>query len=393
MKAKHKWPVLVIKRWQGAISKADQAELDQHISDPLKKEQLLRFTSVRWMLNRLTDMHRFDKTASWNRILEKNRNLPESIALPYRVPGRYYWAAASILIGILFTGLILYFTFINSQADLAATREVTPKNETRLLWHDGTTIALENQQAGVLAQLSDAEVGIRGDTVYVTSKTITSDTGSHWNTLVNPKGKHIKLALPDGSTVSVDAASSVRFPSQFAEKDRTVEIEGQAFLDIAKNPAVPFIAKVSDQLVVKALGTSFIVRSYKDERKSSVTLISGRVAVSNPASPNKAMVIHPKEQYQIENGKVTVTVRDQPKLDVLSWETGQFNLNKNLHDILNDISIWYEIPVTYDTGVPNPLLHGYYERDQSLKNLLEFIAKLSNVKLTLSDNTITVSNK
>src|SRR5690606_37442189 len=61
-----------------------------------------------------------------------------------------------------------------------------------------------------------------------------------YNTIATPKGGQYQIWLPDGSKVWLNAASSIRFPTAFSGKSREVQIKGEAYFEIAKDPKRPF---------------------------------------------------------------------------------------------------------------------------------------------------------
>ncbi|MBL8266541.1 FecR family protein [Steroidobacter sp.] len=96
-------------------------------------------------------------------------------------------------------------------------------------------------------------------------------------------GEQRTLALADGTTVELNAATRIR--ERFTEAERTVDLlEGQALFRVAKNPARPFVVR-SDTATVRAIGTEFDV--HRRVSGTTVTVIEGRVVVS-PAESNDA---------------------------------------------------------------------------------------------------------
>src|SRR5688572_16316604 len=77
----------------------------------------------------------------------------------------------------------------------------------------------------------------------------------------NVRGQRTRVTLPDGSAVYLNASSTLTFPEVFAESERTVELTGEAFFEVVKNPAKPFVVKTNNIRTV-VLGTSFNVRSF-----------------------------------------------------------------------------------------------------------------------------------
>ena len=98
------------------------------------------------------------------------------------------------------------------------------------------------------------------------------------NTLYVPAGQRAQLTLEDGTTVWLNAQSTLTYPSHFAGKERKVAITGEAFFDVAKNPRKPFIVESQD-IRLEVLGTQFNVYEYPQTGYSRIALIEGSVKI------------------------------------------------------------------------------------------------------------------
>jgi transmembrane sensor len=93
-----------------------------------------------------------------------------------------------------------------------------------------------------------------------------------------------RLALPDGSTVTLQPGSKLSYEPEFGGMLREVYLSGEAFFEVAKNPEKPFFV-YADQLVTKVLGTSFTVKAKPGENQIQVLVKTGRVSVyANPGN-------------------------------------------------------------------------------------------------------------
>jgi transmembrane sensor len=116
-----------------------------------------------------------------------------------------------------------------------------------------------------------------------------------FNTIATPRGGQYQVILPDGTKVWLNAASSLRFPTFFTGKNREVEITGEAYFEVTKNPAMPFKVK-TNRAQIEVLGTHFNVMAYDDE-KMKTTLLEGAVNIS---SGNFSARLKPGQQAQIK---------------------------------------------------------------------------------------------
>lgn len=110
------------------------------------------------------------------------------------------------------------------------------------------------------------------------------------------KGSRSTMILPDGSKVWLNADSRLTYQSSFNSDRREVELEGEAYFDVVKDPARPFIVHTSG-IDVKVLGTSFNVKSYPSDATIEATLIRGAIEVIRKDDPSAAsIVLHPHEK-------------------------------------------------------------------------------------------------
>lgn len=104
-----------------------------------------------------------------------------------------------------------------------------------------------------------------------------------------PKGQRIKLLLTDGTIVSLNSASSLRFPERFKNGVREVFVQGEAFFDVAHVEGSSFVVRTANASV-KVLGTAFNVTSWPGEKRADVIVVRGRVAVRSDFAATNAEV-------------------------------------------------------------------------------------------------------
>ncbi len=147
---------------------------------------------------------------------------------------------------------------------------------------DGTRIVLDDAANGNLARQGNTQlVKVAGGQVAYhpdgTDEAIDQSPVTY-NEMTTPRGGFYQLVLPDGSKVWLDAASSIRFPTAFTGKQRLVELNGEAYFEIAPNTQQPFLIN-SNGLTVQVLGTEFNMMAYSDEDAVRTTLVSGSLRV------------------------------------------------------------------------------------------------------------------
>lgn len=122
----------------------------------------------------------------------------------------------------------------------------------------------------------------------------------------NDKGNRSLILLPDGSRVWLNAASDLQYPEHFTGKDRRVVLTGEAFFDVARDAAHPFIIHTR-KMDIRVLGTSFNVKAYPEEATTEATLVTGSIEVHLKDRPEAAIRLKPNEKLVIPNNTTTDT--------------------------------------------------------------------------------------
>lgn len=305
-----------------------------------------------------------------------------------------YVAAAAILIII---GLGTIFFLQSKQNDKQYFAETSGKindilpggNKATLTLTNGKTIVLDQAQKGVL--LNDGNVEVKKATEGQVSYQVADQTealAGQFNVLATPKGGQYQLVLPDGSKVWLNAASSIKFPSAFAGNRREVELSGEAYFEVAKNPSKPFIVK-SRLGDIQVLGTHFNVMAYDDEATMKTTLLEGAVRIS---SKYKSSLLKPGEQADLsKDGDIHVT--DHVDVDKeIAWKDGLFYFNDSAIElVMRQAARWYNIEVSYEGGIPTKRLTGKISRNVKASELLNML-KYSGINFRLKNNQVIVTN-
>lgn len=121
-----------------------------------------------------------------------------------------------------------------------------------------------------------------------------------WQIKETAKGAKTTLVLADGTKVTMNSDSRLKFPAGFSGNTREVYLTGEAFFDVTHNAKVPFIIH-TNKMNIKVLGTEFNVKSYPEDSTSETTLIRGLIEVTLNDRPSDKIILRPKEKLVITN--------------------------------------------------------------------------------------------
>lgn len=108
-----------------------------------------------------------------------------------------------------------------------------------------------------------------------------------------PAGSRTNIVLPDGTEVSLNAGSVLRYCRGFGIRERDVTLDGEGYFKVAKNEKIPFFVNTNG-VQVKVVGTVFNVRAYDDDNYVMVSLLEGRVNLATLSG--SVMKLFPSEQ-------------------------------------------------------------------------------------------------
>lgn len=113
-----------------------------------------------------------------------------------------------------------------------------------------------------------------------------------------PLGSKAKFSLPDGTTVTLNAGSRLKYDNLFGISGRVIELEGEGYFKVAKDASKPFIVKTS-YLSVRALGTEFNIKAYPDDKTIETTLVEGAVEIESISDSKGAEshVLKPNQKF------------------------------------------------------------------------------------------------
>jgi transmembrane sensor len=310
-------------------------------------------------------------------------------------------AVAASLLLIFSAGLFYYLEKRNplKNESAAYAQDVLPGNNKAVLTlANGKKISLTDVSDGELAKQTGISIAktADGQLVYKVLDLGHSPAGiSTYNTVETPRGGQHQIILQDGSKVWLNASSSIKFPVSFDEADkRIVVLSGQAYFEVAKNKAKPFIVKTNRQ-TVEVLGTHFDVNAYADEPTVKTTLLEGSVSVSplvkapeNGANP-ASRILKPNQQSVLSGEELSVIPVETS--DVVAWKEGKFMFNNEaLESIMKKVSRWYNVEVRYaNEDIKKNTYWGTISRTEKISKLLKMLETTGDVHFRIEGNVIT----
>lgn len=324
-----------------------------------------------------------------NRILGADK--PAEMPLKaIRGNGRWRWGVAACIALLLLSGATWYILQRKIIAPITRTKQPPAdvpagSNRASLILADGTEIPLDSSINNTLAQQGNTVISKPGNgrLAYQQGSVLSPEIPSY-NTLRTPKGGQFQVQLPDGSNVWLNASSSLRYPVAFTGDTRTVELNGEAYFEIAPNAAQPFIVKAA-HTDVQVLGTQFNMMAYDDESSVKTTLLTGAVKVNNRR-------LYPGQGASIDRQSGQLSVQEHVNTEaVIAWKNGLMQLEgEDIHVVMRLIARWYDVTVVYNAPV-NAHFRGIIPRNVPLSQVLKMLEMTDEVHFSVKDKQIIVS--
>lgn len=308
------------------------------------------------------------------------------------------WAAAAVILITVATTAYFYGTggILGKKIRPYASDVLPGRNKAVLVLADGRKISLTDANNGDVLKESGLAITKTSDgqLVYTVSDTETgkgnNNLNNGFNTIETPNGGMWEVKLPDGSSVWLNAASSLTYPLSFSKgQKRVVELKGEAYFEVKEDKLHPFVVKTLKQ-DVEVLGTHFNINAYVDEAAVKTTLLEGSVKVVSSQTEHKPEILKPGEQSILTAKGFDIKQVDVD--EVIDWKKGYFMFNNEKQEsIMRKIARWYNVQVEYaDPRAKEVTYYGSISRFENVSKILRKFEQTGEVRFEVNNNKITV---
>ena len=196
-------------------------------------------------------------------------------------------------------------------------------------------------------------------------------------------GQMREVTLPDGTEVTLNVASSLKYNARYGKEAREVWLDGEAFFDVESDAECPFSIH-SGMLDVNVTGTSFNVCAYPDDTRTSVTVKSGKVGVAY-GDDDIRMNLHPDEEIVINTDDSSVSRNTVTAKDAMAWMKGSLVFRQNtLPEAIRILRRYYPCDIELRDSTSRVRLSGTHD-NKSLESVLESICFSAGLHYTEND--------
>lgn len=379
---------LILAYLRNEIDVEGRKKLDSWLNESASHEVLLaRIQDEELQMEDIRKILSYDANKAWMEVTRKvARRRGKKLGIIYRI-------AASVVI-VLGVSLSLWMNRdkkvnTNKVVEVAQVAEILPgRPMATLTVASGAVYQLDTLDNVALSSTLAANNG--KEVIFTDLQGRDSLVEVQYNQIEIPRGGEYKITLSDGTRVYLNSQTILRFPETFANSDqRKVFLSGEAYFEVAKNAAKPFIVHCKDYNV-KVLGTAFNVNDYEDESDSKTTLASGKVEID---MNGRQTVLKPGQQAVIKAGRVDVKEVDVEVYTTWMHENFRFQ-SETVEEIMKKLARWYNIDVVYlGESVKDYHFTGYLPRYADISKVLDLLSLTTKIKFELKGKTITVMER
>ena len=363
------------KFYKKELSEAEGEEFMEWLKDPLNRTEFESYIEVNFLLNEETSS--YDNSKAFRKVEAKIGS--KSTRIIKLRPLLKYAAVFAIILGV---SAFHFFTIL-----------LLPPSED----HNEVTVKLENGKIQLLDIEAEGRKLFDEEGVFVGTqkRNLIDHTNSRsvgnlvYSTLKIPYGKTFKVILSDGSKITLNAGSKLKYPTRFLEHgERKVYLEGEAFFDVAEDPNRKFIVKTTE-LDVSVYGTEFNISAYDNDITSTVVLVDGSVGVKygdkfEKISPGQAATAnHQTQEFSVE------TVKVEPHI---AWAEGKtIFIGERFEEIIKVLERKHDIKIINNYDELNDQKFTAFFEGEDIEKILNLFKTSRDFRFKLSQKNIVIS--
>jgi len=274
------------------------------------------------------------------------------------------------------------------QAGLLNEEKMNVNGVAKLSFSDGTVLGLDSIQDGGKFERGNLKLvkSEGGKLTLLIDPDKNASEKAEWQTLETPNGGQYELILPDGTKVWLNASSSLSFTNQYNASERLVQLNGEAYFEVAKSTKEFKVMVHGTE--VNVLGTHFNVMGYADEKETKTTLLEGKVKVLHNGV---FKILKPGQQAAVSEANDEILIKEVPAAETSAWHTGNFVFQEDdIQTVMRKLARWYNIDVVFSDDITGNDFTGTITRTENIKDVLKILELTGIVQFEMDGRRIVV---
>lgn len=379
--AENTFLTLLDKYLNKELSEKESVQLTEFLKDEEKEQLFKKHIQDIYLLK--TENVTFDADKAYQKTKAK---LNRKAKRPTLIVNYLARIAALLVLGLG----IHYLTFTNTSEVNGLLSPTT--NVVSLDLGNGQQYQLTNLVADTIKNTAQQIVGIIDNGVLNYTKNNETET-FQYHTLAVPHGLNFKTVLADGTTIAVNAGSTLRYPSNFnTANERRVQLSGEAFFEVFKNKAKPFLV-AAEQTIVEVVGTRFNLAAYQTEAAVVTTLEEGAVKVYAAQDKTKAnvLMLQPGQQAIWEKTQVKPLKKEVENANYRDWADGKLIVkDTKFSEIIKRLERRFDVTINIEKeALKNEKFTAQFEKE-SIEEILTYFQVVQEFEFEVTNRTIVI---
>lgn len=204
-----------------------------------------------------------------------------------------------------------------------------------------------------------------------------------------------RITLSDGTHVTLNAESDIKYPASFKGSNREVYLSGEAYFDVKHDAQHPFIVH-TPKFNIRVLGTAFNVKCYANDKTNEATLLRGSIRVTMADKNKTAILMKPADKMVVQGSQYYITKQtfyDQAGSDVVetAWLNNKLTFkNEPFDQLANALARHFGASIKFqNNNLKNFTFTGDFERE-NLNQILLSLQIVKPFRYTLRDNNVVI---
>ncbi len=369
----------------GDLSGEEKVKLEEWVSqDPLREKLFKEICNEKSVASDFGIYEKVNKDSAWEKVILKGNIKQKNNA---RRLGWYKFVAAVMIpLMVVAAGYFIRETKRSAEQKGTELANIEPgKSKAILRLADNRVIEITREQE-TRFDVAEGIAATNNLSGMVYPEQVATGK-AEYNVLEVPRGGEYTVTLSDGTVVYLNSGSELRYPVAFGAERRDVFLSGEGYFEVAKDAERPFFVNV-DKLKIRVYGTSFNVNAYNIANVETV-LIEGKIGIQGN---NAEYTVKPGQLALYNREEGTMEIRDVDVRPYVAWKEHEFMFDdESLEEIMNTLSLWYDVDVFFQTASLKPLhFTGHLGRYEEVSHILDAISGVTQVKFSVKGRTIIV---
>ncbi|SHI58065.1 FecR family protein [Arenibacter nanhaiticus] len=292
---------------------------------------------------------------------------------------------------VLFFGFVFFYQnfYLSRHSEILSSSE-----NITLQLEDGSLEIINLDTSFNIIDPNGNVIGSQSGSQLVYTNQISEETIAY-NTLTVPYGKCFQVILSDGTKVDLNAGTSLKYPVKFGKgKNREVFLNGEAYFDVKKDTAHPFVVNAND-INIRVLGTRFNLSSYLEDRVINTVLVEGSISIYDQNAtykPETSTLLEPGYKASWDKNKQIIAIEEADIEMHTAWINGRIIFRHvPFNDIIKKLERKYNVTIQNNNeDLGKDIISASFDIE-TIDQVFSYINEIHPIDYAIKDNTVIIN--